>query len=146
MNKKITLSLLPVLLCLSMKSLAQCDTIVPNIGFEDGNFTNWHCYTGTFSTPGEPYLSCTNVATPPINGRHNIMSGTGTDLFGGFPVVDPGGGTYAARVGYDTTGARAERIRYYVHVPAGASTFDLVYKFAIDLENPGHAPSATALV
>ena len=141
MFRKNTLLLFIIFIGFSVRSNAQSSPCPPNIDFEYGSFANWQCYTGLFSSPGLSVLLSTPTASPPVNGRHNIMTGAGTDYYGAFPIVDPGGGSYAARIGYDTNLQRAERIRYYVRVPAGAATFDLVYKYAIVLENPPHVPT-----
>jgi gliding motility-associated-like protein len=121
---------------------AQCP---PNIDFEYGSFTYWHCFTGLFT--GGPVLTTafTSTATPPVNGRHNIMSGAGTDYYGGFPVLDPSGGSYAARIGYDTNNRLAERIRYYIRIPTGSVNFDLVYRYAVVLENPPTGHDSTTM-
>lgn len=133
MHRKITLLFVLTAICFTTRTHAQCP---PNIDFEYGNFTNWTCYTGTCCPIVTP------TTTPPVNGRHNIMSGATTDYYGGFPIVSPGGGSYSARVGYDTNGLRAEKIRYYVDVPPGVVNYCLVYRYAIVLEFPsGHAPS-----
>ncbi|MBS1645664.1 MAG: gliding motility-associated C-terminal domain-containing protein [Bacteroidetes bacterium] len=128
----------------------------PNVDFENGDFTNWECYTGSVS--GSPPSSATfpvyygNVlsgpigGTPPIpgatypyiTGRHNVVSGTDVDPYGGFPIVNPGGGTYSMILGNDNTGAQAERVKYYVHVPVGFNQYSFNFQYAAVLENPNH--------
>ena len=78
------------------------------------------------------------VATPPINNRHTITSGTAIDAYGGFPIVAPGGGTYSLRVGNQVNGDSADRVRYYVHVPLGFNAYSFNFRYAVVLENGGH--------
>jgi gliding motility-associated-like protein len=136
MSGKHTLLSLLAVLGFCMNANAQCP---PNIDFEYGTTAFWTFYTGTCCPGG---LIDASILTPPINGRHNLMSGPSTDYYGGFPVVDPGGGSFDMRIGYDTINRLAERARYYVNIPAGAVNFDLVYRFAVVIENPpGHTPA-----
>jgi gliding motility-associated-like protein len=70
------------------------------------------------------------------------MSGTGTDKYGGFPVVPPGGGIFSFRLGNDSIGAQAERVRYFLKVPASTTKKVLmVFKYAVVLEDPSHSPA-----
>lgn len=70
------------------------------------------------------------------------MSGPALDYYGGFPVNCPDGGSYSLRLGYDTSGSRAERARYYVRVPTGSINFALIYRYAVVLQDPTeHPPS-----
>jgi gliding motility-associated-like protein len=103
----------------------------PNIDFEYGNFTNWFLDTGNCCPINTPYQ------TGALANRHVITSGTGTDPYGGFPIVCPGG-TYSLKLGNDNVGSQAERARYYVHVPAGASNYHLIYRYAVVFEDPNH--------
>ena len=110
----------------------------PNIDFETGTMAVWQYYTGIF-TGGS------TVATPngpaPVATWHDLVSGPGTDPYGGFPLMPMGGGSYALRLGNGTIGARAHRATYNVHVPTGAGSYSLIYNFAMVLEDPGHAAS-----
>lgn len=106
----------------------------PNIDFETGGFAGWNCFTGT----------CCPINTPtysgPVANRHTIMSGTGNDTYGGFPIVPPGGGNYSFKLGNDNIGAEAERVRYFVQVPTSTSQkYLLVFKYAVVLQDPQHA-------
>jgi gliding motility-associated-like protein len=126
--------LLLILLLHTIPAFAQF-TCPPNIDFEDGNTGSWKFYTGT----------CCPIATPTLTtalpNRHVITSGTGTDYYGGFPVVAPGGGTYSLKLGNNSTGAQAERATYFVHVPAGVNNYSLIYRYAVVFENPSHTAS-----
>jgi gliding motility-associated-like protein len=67
------------------------------------------------------------------------MTGTGLDPYGGFPVVAPGGGNYSLRIGNSSTGAQAERVRYYIHVPVTQNKYLFIYKYAVVFQNPNHS-------
>lgn len=103
-----------------------------NSGFEYGNFTHWLLYTG----------SCCPIVANNLTGaqpnRHVITSGNGTDPYGGFPVVSPGGGNYSMKLGNDNVNSQAEKARFYVHVPAGVNNYSLIYRYAVVFEDPGH--------
>ena len=111
---------------------AQAQGGCPNIGFENGNLSNWQAGTG-WCCP----IACNNSA--PINGRHTLMSGPGTDPFtgGAVPVVAPGGGAYSVRLGNSSVDAQAERLSYTMTVDASNSLF--VYRYAVVLEDPSHS-------
>lgn len=92
----------------------------PNIDFELGDLSYWHFFRGSVNLG--PAFSLT--ACPPVFGLHTLTAGTGTDLYGGFPIVDPGGGFYALRLGKDTNSGphlradqNADLALYYVDVP-----------------------------
>jgi len=124
-------------LCAIVNTYAQSSYCPPvNIGFEDGTFNNWECDTGSISKAGV----ITVVPCPPINNRHTIVSGTGTDEFGHFPQLCPYGGKYSIQLGNKEVGAQAERVSYNFTVPAGANQYDLVFYYAVVLQNPNHLP------
>ena len=129
-------ALLVLLLTGSISLKAQPIPCPPNIDFETGTFQLWYCYTGTY--PG------TNAnwgpVGPPVAGRHELMTGSAVDLYGGFPVVAPGGGTYSLKLGNDQVGAQTERVRYYIHVPNNANNYSFTYKYAVVFQDPGHQP------
>lgn len=103
-----------------------------NLDFEDGNFSNWTCQTGVNN--GYPAGSWTG--TLPVANRHTIVSG-GTDPYGGFPCVAPGGGTYSVKLGNNINGAQAEQLIYSFIVQPQDTNF--IYKYAVVFENPNHA-------
>ncbi|MEC4048522.1 T9SS type B sorting domain-containing protein [Flavobacterium sp. SUN046] len=105
----------------------------PNSDFETGTMANW---SGGVGGCCPIYISGTAI----VNGRHTIMSGTGTDIntCGNVTVVAPGG-LYSARLGNDISGAQAEKLSYTLNVTANNSLF--IYKYAVVLEDPGHSPS-----
>ena len=91
-----------------------------NVDFENGTFSGW---IGNIGYNANSNASLTNTAaginTLGVNSPetgcsfHTLMT-TGTDPNGGFPVVDPGGGTYAVRLG-------GENINTNNYVPAGCT-------------------------
>ncbi len=131
MRTKSTLLLMLVLIGFCSRTNGQ-GSCPPNVDFEWGSTANWTFYTGFCCPIATPTL------TPPINGRHNMTVGATTDIYGGFPIVAPGGGLYSMRLGYDTINRLAEKARYYVRIPSGFVDFALVYRYAICLEDPGH--------
>lgn len=105
----------------------------PNSDFESGNFNGWQGGTGNCCP-----INITNNGI--VNGRHTIMSGTGTDpnTCGNVTVVSPGG-LYSARLGNDNTNSEAEKLTYVINVTPSNALF--IYKYAVVLEDPGHSPS-----
>ena len=134
MKNKFTLLLSLIMLGSYLSATAQCPT---NIDFETGTYATWVYYRG--SVAAGPTYSLTSTA--PVPGMHALTSGAGTDYYGGFPIVAPGGGAYSFMLGHDTIGAPAYKARYYVHVPSGGGIYSLIYHYAVVLENPGHPAS-----
>ncbi len=136
------LSLL-VLLFLGFSFASKAQIACPsNIDFELGNTSIWSYYVGSCCSGGGAGTMTGWVGTAATPTRHTLMSGTGTDAYGFFPVVAPGGGSYSLQLGSTLTSYRAERARYYIHVPTTTSSYSLIYKYAIVLENPtGHGAS-----
>ncbi|MDI9366627.1 MAG: PKD domain-containing protein [Flavobacterium sp.] len=114
------------------------NTCPPNIDFENGDFANWECFTGTTSVGGtKNIISLTPSA--PVAGRHEIISSpTNKDKYGGFPELCPYGGKYSVKLGNDASGSLAEGISYTFTVPANIDTFTFTYFYAVVFENPGH--------
>jgi gliding motility-associated-like protein len=82
----------------------------------------------------------TNNLTGPLPNRHVITNTGGTDPYGFFPTVSPGGGNHSLKLGNDNVNSQAERARFYVHVPAGTNNYSLIYRYAVVFEDPGHLP------
>ena len=82
---------------------SQCN----NIDFEDANLTNWSDsigYNGNSLLPLSTFQSgmigAINSSMLNTCASHTIMSSAGgTDPYGGFPVLDPWGGSYSERIG-----------------------------------------------
>ena len=111
-----------------------------NIGFENGDFTNWQCYTGQVDSVGN-----TNVITltpsPPTANRHTIYPRalpSAIDPFGLFPTNPPDGSNFAVKLGNTVVGAQAEGIVYTIHVPLNDSNFSIRYNYAVVFQDPGH--------
>lgn len=128
-----TILLIPIFIALAGDVQGQTIYCPPNFDFEQGNLSNWVFYTG----------SCCPINTPnqttPVNNRHTLTSGTGTDIYGGFPIVAPGSGSYSLKLGNDGIGKQAERARYYVHVPSTPGYYIFIYKYAVVFQDPSHA-------
>ncbi len=129
------LKILLVLLLLSGSSkfaYAQCP---PNIDFELGDFTGWQCSSGNFNGV------ITLAPTTPVPGRHDMLSnppGNGNDLYGGFPKNCPNGSGHSIKIGNEVTGTTADEVSYTFTIPAGQNTFNLIYHYAIVLNDAGH--------
>ncbi len=103
-----------------------------NADFSMGNFTNWVGYTGSFT-------SCCPTQNI-VNGRHTIINAPGTDPRTGNQLqMLPPGATIGAKLGNEQVGAQAERLKYTLTVTPQNNLF--IYKYAVVLEDPGHAPS-----
>lgn len=106
-----------------------------NINLEQGTLSGWRFATAiNRGTSGVSTFA--NVL--PISTRHTLTSGAGTDFYGGFPVVDPVGGTYSLKVGNDNTNAEVDRAQYTFTVPATTNNYSIVYRYAVVFENPAH--------
>ncbi|MFM7711090.1 MAG: WG repeat-containing protein, partial [Ferruginibacter sp.] len=112
----------------------------PNLDFEQGNFTNWQCYTGSADTVGN--VNVINVVpSNPVNNRHRIITRanpSAIDFFGLFPTNPPDGSNRCVRLGNTNIGAQAERIRYSIRVPQSDSNFTIKYDYAVVFQDPGH--------
>ncbi|MBI5539109.1 MAG: gliding motility-associated C-terminal domain-containing protein [Bacteroidia bacterium] len=101
----------------------------PNANFAFQDFTNWQGFTGTYSA------CCPSTGI--VNGRHTIMNAPGTDPNTGNALnILPPGLSVGARLGNESTGAQAERLRYTLTVNASNSMF--FYRYAVVLEDPAH--------
>ena len=110
-------------------------TCPPNIDFEIGDFTNWSCYTGTtFVFSGQNNLTLS--PSTPLPRRHVLQNTAALDPYGQFPVLPPLGGQYTLKLGNDSVGAHAERVRYIINVPANDPNFSITFQYAVVLENP----------
>lgn len=110
-----------------------------NINFENGNLNGWKFDTA--SNNGSLGISTPVTVSAPLSGRHTLTSGTATDYYGGFPIVDPVGGSYSLKLGNDQVGAEVDRARYTFTIPATVNNYSLIYRYAVVLENPTHISS-----
>ncbi|WP_183577675.1 gliding motility-associated C-terminal domain-containing protein [Mucilaginibacter sp. X5P1] len=109
----------------------------PNIGFEEGTFNNWTCDTGKVDADGAVIVTLCK----PVYDRHTIIDkdySPKVDPFGKFPTLCPNGSNYSIRLGNQNAGAQAERVSYTFTVPAGADQYNLVFNYAVVLQNPQH--------
>ncbi len=108
-----------------------------NIDFELGDFTNWTAFIGSASN------AAAMTTTPPVNNRHTILNratSTGiNDLYGGFPVLCPDGSGYTVKLGNNSTGNQAERLRYRFTVPSVSGQYSMVLYYAVVFQNPNHS-------
>ncbi len=129
-------------LCFYLGSFSICfsQTCPPNIDFENGDLSNWECFTGFTSVVGGKNV-ITLTPSLPIPGRHEIISPTATpemDYYGNFPQLCPYGGGHSVKLGNDFTGAQAEGLSYTFTVPVLLDTFTFTYFYAVVFEDPNH--------
>jgi gliding motility-associated-like protein len=104
-----------------------------NIDFETGTFAGWTGATGYNANSNTALtVSAAGINTLGLNSAetscsfHTLMTTAGgTDPWGGFPVVDPGGGTYAVRLGGENinTNAEASTAGCTVYYPSGIPAY-----------------------
>jgi len=111
-------------------SLPTIQQACTNIDFESGNMNGWNLSTGF-----NPLFNASGCCTT-AGGAQAIMTGTGIDPCGGFPVVCPGG-LFSVRLGNNGTGGIADRMEQTFSVTAANSNF--TYKYAVVFQDPGHA-------
>jgi gliding motility-associated-like protein len=109
-----------------------------NIDFEQGNLNYWNFYTA--SNNGSAGVS-TLVSTAPLTNRDVLTSGTATDYYGGFPIVDPMSGSYSLRLGNDSVNAQVDQAKFKINVPSSTNNYSLIYRYAVVFENPSHTAS-----
>lgn len=105
-----------------------------NMGYDLGNLSGWSATTGAITigaagaaTPVYTPIYYTSSAT-----QHSVTSGAGVDPYGGFPIVNPGGGPNSVRLGdMGTFGTLGE---YFGGVP-GATGATLEQKFQVTASN-----------
>jgi gliding motility-associated-like protein len=112
----------------------------PNLDFENGDFSNWVCRTGSVSGAGGQN-TITWLGTGQVFNRHTIIpaSDVSVDPYGNFPVSCPNGSGYSIRLGNNQTGAQAEGVFYTYSIPPTVTTFSIIYYYAIVLFNPNHS-------
>lgn len=123
--------------------LFSCTTVFAqlpdNIGFEKGNFDGWECSSGKRKSAFVFDID----AVGPLNGRHTIKGPANKnelDVFGHFPVLCPNGSGYSLKLGNDLLSKNVTRISRTISVPAGVSSYSLIFNYAIVLDaNDNHA-------
>jgi len=127
------------LLFISVVKINAQQTYCPpsNIGFERGDFSHWSCDTGSVKPDGDINV----IPSGPEYARQTLFSkynSTEVDPYGGFPILCPYGGTYSIRLGNKDIHKGAERVSYTFTVPAGVESYDLIFYYAVVLQNPPH--------
>lgn len=106
----------------------------PNSNFSSGDFSNWEGYYGDFNDPAANYGLL-------IGTRHSIIQSPGSQdphTCDSLTTVLPGE-LFCAKLGNDNVNSEAEQLRYTFSVTNDNNLF--IYKYAVVLEDPGHAPS-----
>ncbi len=127
---------------ISKENKAQRTTQCPlNLDFENGNFLNWSCSTGsTGSSGGVNFIALS--PSGPVGGRHTIITvatPSALDPYGLFPINPPNGTSHAIKLGNNGVNAQAEGVRYAITVPYGGTDFSVVYYYAVVFQDPNHA-------
>ncbi len=105
-----------------------------NIGYDNGNLSGWIGTTGCVNigaagAPTPTYIPMYYSTSPT---QHSVTSGAGVDPYGGFPIVNPSGGTNSIRLGdFGTFGLTGQ---YYGGIP-GACGASLEQKFTVTASN-----------
>jgi len=113
-------------------------TCPPNIGFDNGDFSNWQCYTGTVTSPNCLTNTVTLVPSAPVQNKHSIITPNSiNDIFGNFPMTPDN--SPVARLGFfGQTGSEVDALSYTFSIPAAATNFSLNFKYAVVYQNPNH--------
>lgn len=118
-----------------------------NMDFETGTFTGWTGFIGDNSLNSNGPLqniqngffsNGINAAYNDMNARHTLMQNpaAGTDFYGGFPCVAPGG-NYSVRLGNNYANYQGEAIEQTFTVGPGNTSF--TYQYAVVLNDGGHS-------
>ncbi len=122
-------------------AVAQCPE---NIDFESGTFNGWQCWKGTVASPNNinTITWTPNGPVAPDPTRHIMLSsfpfGDGLDQYGHFPRNCPNGSGHSIQLGNNGTGRQAEGISYTFTIPANQNEYNLIYHYAVVLQDPGH--------
>jgi gliding motility-associated-like protein len=108
-----------------------------NIGFEKGGFTKWETLAGGM-TPNGVNLFPTNQPLPGVHTLYKKSQMEIKDPFGDFPVNCPNGSGYSVQLGNGSGGNGAEALHYTFNIPADRNDFNLVYYYAVVIQNGGH--------
>src|SRR5688572_20526414 len=84
---------------------------------------------------------------PPVATLHNIIAAPGgIDPYGGFPQICPNGSGFSAKLGNQTAsltggiGREASGVTYTYTIPATATTFSVLFHYAIVMHAGSHSP------
>lgn len=131
-----------MILCL-LAGIIQAQTVLcpPNLAFENGNFSNWTCYTGSTACTPSGNSTTLNVSGP-VSNRHTLITRTtpsAIDPYGLFPVNPPDGSNYCVKLGNTQIGAEAESIRYSLAIPSTVTNYSVNFRYAVVFEDPNHS-------
>ncbi len=116
---------------------AQSNLNLPNVDFENNSFENWNQLIGKCC----PILTETPLDSVVANrSRFTVISGSGVDPYGKFPMLSPSGSKYSVRLGNQNSNAESERLQYFVTVPEGLDNYKITVWYALVLQEPGHMP------
>jgi gliding motility-associated-like protein len=103
-----------------------------NVDFETGAFDGWEGGTGLWDK--------VDVDFGVLPGRQTIVTGKGMDAntCDAVPIVAPGG-MFSARLGNQQDDRQVDRLSYTLNVEESNTLF--IYKYAVVLQDPGHAPN-----
>jgi len=107
-----------------------------NINFENGNLGYWKFDTAINN--GAAGIGPITVVSPLAN-RDVLTTGAAVDYYGGFPIVDPLGGSFSLKLGNDSIYAQVDQAKYTFTVPSNVNNYSLIYRYAVVFENPNHA-------
>lgn len=114
----------------------------PNIGFESGNLSNWECRTGSVeSIGGVNTITWTGFTQRPFHHTVYANTGSGNDIFGGFPLACPNGSGYSLKLGGSNLASySAEGVFYTFSIPDTAALYSILYYYAVVFQDPQHLP------
>src|SRR5689334_21185594 len=130
MKSSITIFLLIVAVAIYPKTGSAQVFCPDNITLERGDFTWWSFDTG--NNHGATGITSSPI-TIPIPYREKITTGSDTDYYGGFPIVDPISGKHSLKLGNDSGVAQVDIARYTFTIPANLNTYRLNYRYAVVL-------------
>lgn len=105
-----------------------------NIGYDTGNLGGWTGTTGVVNigAAGAPTPAYTPLYYATSATQHSVTNGVGVDPYGGFPIVNPNGGTNSIRLG--DLGNFGTSSQYFGGIP-GATGATLEQKFTVTASN-----------
>ena len=105
-----------------------------NIGYDNGDLSGWIGTTGAVNigAAGAPTPTYIPMYYGTSATQHSVTSGAGVDPYGGFPIVNPAGGTNSIRLG--DFGAFGSTGQYFGGIP-GACGASLEQKFTVTASN-----------
>jgi len=111
-----------------------------NADFADTTFSSWRGSTGCH--PGATAGVCTSGCCSTVGyvtGRHEIISVSGNDPVGGFPIIPPGR-SVVVKLGNSNNGSQAEEISKSFIVTPASSGF--TYWYAVVMQDGGSSHTA----